>query len=201
MRRKLKVDPTVAFLHSYGIRVSPGVLDEMMKEAIVRLHQTLYRDDPRADLTENEAEALRRGGFVLEPEDLGPEDPLARTAAELAAILKGSLTTATAAQRLGVDPSRIRQRLTSQPPSLYGIRLESGWVLPELQFDGDHLIPGIGDVVARLDPELHPVVVHRWFTTPNPDLLVEDESRSLSPRDWLRFGLPVQAVVDLAADL
>ncbi len=131
MRRKLKVDPTVAFLHSYGIRVSPGVLDEMMKEAILRLHQTLYPEDPRADLTEGEAEALQRGGFVLEPEDLGADDPLARTAAELAAILRGSLTTAMAAQKLGVDPSRIRQRLTSQPPSLYGIRLESGWVVPE----------------------------------------------------------------------
>ena len=201
MRRKLKVDPTVAFLHSYGIRVSPGMLDEMVKEAVIRLHQTLYPDDPRTDLTTGEAEALRRGGFSLEPEDLGREDPLARTAAEFVALLKASLSTAAVARKLGVDPSRIRQRLTSQPPSLYGIRLSSGWVIPDFQFDGDRLIPGVGDVVAGLDPELHPVAVQRWFTTPNPDLMVEDESRSLSPRDWLRFGLPAQAVIDLAADL
>lgn len=203
MRRSLKVDPTVAFLHAHGIRVLPGTLDEMVREAVTRMHQTLYRDDVRADLTEAEAEALKRGGFELEPENLGPEDPLARTAAEFAALLKQSLPTTAAAERLGVDPSRIRQRLTSQPPSLYGIRLESGWVIPEFQFEGDMLIPGIGEVAAQLDPELHPVAVYRWFMTPNPDLIIEEgeESRVLSPRDWLRSGLPVKSVAELAADL
>lgn len=101
-----------------------------------------------------------------------------------------------------MDPSRIRRRLTSAPPSLYGIRLGSGWVLPELQFDGNELVPGIEEVVARLDPELHPVSVFHWFTTPNPDLMVENlGGRTLSPRNWLCSGLPVQTVVDLAADL
>jgi uncharacterized protein YifE (UPF0438 family) len=203
MREHLKVDPTVAYLYAHGIRVAPETLDVMVQEAVDRMRRTLYRSDPRADLTAAEAEALRRGGFNLEPLDLGADDPLVQTAAEFAALLKESLPTAAAAERLGVDPSRIRQRLTSQPPTLYGIRLESGWVVPELQFDGSKLIPGIAEVVARLDPELHPMSVFRWFTTPNPDLALEGEegSRTLSPRDWLRLGLPVQAVADLAADL
>jgi hypothetical protein len=203
MRGAPKVDSTVAFLYAHGIRVSPETLDAMVQEAIVRMHRTLYRADPRADLTAAEAIALKKGGFLLEPADLGAEDPLVQTATEFAALLKKSLTTAAAAERLGVDPSRIRQRLTAQPPTLYGIRLESGWVVPEFQFDGSKLIPGMADVASRLDPELHPVSVFRWFTTPNPDLALEqgEESRTLSPREWLCLGLPVQAVLDLASEI
>lgn len=208
MRRSVKIDdPTVAYLHSHGIRVSPSTLDEMVREAVTRLQRTLYRPDPRPDLTASEVEALKRGGFVLEPTELGAEDPLVQTAAEFAALLKESLPTAAAAERLGVDPSRIRQRLTSNPPSLYGIRLESGWVVPQFQFDGDSLIPGLIDVVSQLDPEMHPVAVYRWFTLPSSDLVLErdeqegEEPRCLSPRDWLRLGLPVQPVAELAANL
>jgi hypothetical protein len=205
MRRSVKIDePTVAYLHTHGIRVAPSTLDEMVREAVARLQCTLYRPDPRPDLTEAEAEALRRGGFVLEPTELGAEDPLVQTAAEFAALLKESLPTAAAAERLGVDPSRIRQRLTSEPPSLYGIRLESGWVIPQFQLEGDAPLPGLADVVSGLDPELHPVSVYRWFTLPCSDLVLEregEEPRRLSPRDWLRLGLPVQPVAELAANL
>lgn len=195
-------DPTLAFLHSHGIRVSPRELDVMVEHAVGRLHRTLHRADPRAELTAAEVEVLRRGGFAVAPRDLGVSDPLAKTTAEYAALLKGSLSTAEAAARLGVDASRIRQRLTAQPPTLYGVRLEAAWVVPEFQFDGDALVPGIGEVVARLDPELHPVAVFNWFTRPNPDLVAESlDGRSLSPRDWLRLGLPVPPVAELAAGL
>jgi len=202
--KKESIDPTVAYLHSHGIRVQPSKLDEMVREAVGRLHRSLFREDPRQDLTAAEAAALERGGFVLEPTDLGAEDPLVQTAAELAALLQESLSTTEAAGRLGVDPSRIRQRLTSAPPSLYGIRLESGWVVPAFQLEGGKVLPGIADVVARLDSELHPVAVYRWFHLANPDLVVErkgKEPRTLSPRDWLRLGLAVEPVAELAEQL
>jgi len=199
---RIRQASTIAFLYAHGITVMPQVLDSMVREAISRLPRTLYRQDPRADLTKAESEALERGGFNLDAEDMGPEDPLVRTAVDFAAFLKAGLTTAQAAARLKVDPSRIRQRLTSDPPTLYGIRVESGWVIPEFQFDGDRLVPGMADIVARLTPELHPMSVFRWFTTPSPDLAAEDlDDRALSPRDWLRSGYPVQTVADLAADL
>ncbi|HEY9421334.1 MAG TPA: hypothetical protein VIW92_07970 [Thermoanaerobaculia bacterium] len=192
----------MAFLHTHGIEVAPEALDPMVQEAMSRLQRTLYPKSSRADLTAAEAEALEQGGFNLEPIEPGSEDPLARTVAEYAALLKSSLSATEAAGRLGVDPSRIRQRLTSQPPSLYGIRVANGWYIPEFQFDGDRLIHGIGEVVARLDPELHPVSVFRWFTMPNPDLSADEmRGRNLSPLDWLRLGLPVQPVVELAASL
>lgn len=198
------IDPTVAYLHSHGIQVPPAALDKMVREAVDRLRRTMYRSDPRPDLTEAEAAVLRSGGFVLEPVELGTEDPLAQTVAELAALLQESLPTSEAAVRLGVDPSRIRQRLTASPPSLYGIRLESGWVVPTFQMEGNKLLPGIAEVVARLDPELHPVAVFRWFHLPNPDLTLErkgEEPLVLSPRDWLRLGLPGKPVAELAGHL
>lgn len=192
-----------AFLHAHGIRITPEQMDELVREAVERLPRGLYRDDPRAELTAAEAAVLEAGGFVLDSEPLGSDDPLARTAAELAALLKTSLPTGKAAERLGVDPSRIRQRLTAQPPTLYGIRRGTGWVVPEFQFDGDRLLPGIGEVVAQLDPDLHPASVHRWFTLPNPDLVpnTDEDSPTFSPRDWLRLGFPPGTVANLAAEL
>ncbi len=191
---------TVAFLHTHGIEVAPESLDSMVREAVSRLQRTLYRREPRADLTQAEAEALEEGGFVLEPAKSAANDPLAQTVAEYAALLKSSLSTAEAAKRMGVDPSRIRQRLTSDPPTLYGSRIGASWYIPEFQFDGSDLIQGIGEVIAHLDSELHPVAVFRWFTTPNPDLEPRTGGK-LSPRDWLRLGLPVQPVAELASNL
>ena len=153
-----------------------------------------------ADLTLSEAEALEKSGFVLEP-DIG-EDPFVQTEAEYATLIQSSLSIIEAAKRLGVDPSRIWQRLTSEPPTLYGIRSGSSWYIPEVQLDGNELVRGISEVVSRLDPELHPVAVLRWLTTSSRDLsAAETKGRNLSPIDWLRLGLPVQPVVDLAASL
>lgn len=204
---------TRGFLHARGLHVEPEVLDRLVQEALERLPRGLYRDDPRKDLTASEAEILTAGGFDLDGGDLGDDDPLARTAAEYAAILKTSLTTAMAAARLGVAASRVRQRLTSRPPTLYGIRAQgsaggrgegrrSGWRIPEFQFEGDDLLPGMAEVVTVLDPELHPIAVYRWFTTPNTDFVTDDgDGRRLSPRDWLRLGLPPSAVAELASGL
>lgn len=191
---------TRAFLHAHGLRIEPETLDRLVREALERLPRGLYRDEPRRDLTSAEVEALRSGGFDLTGEDLGEDAPLARTAAEYAALLQSSLTTAAAATRLRVATSRIRQRLTARPPTIYGIRLASGWRIPEFQFEGDELLHGWPEVVAALDLELHPISVYRWFTTPNTDL--EDrQGRRISPRDWLRLGRKPSAVAELAADL
>lgn len=200
------VSASQAFLHAHGIRITPGQMDELVREAVERFPRGLYRDDPRRELSPAEAAALEEGGFDLSPEPpfLDPaKDPLARTAAELAALLRMSLATGQAAERLGVDPSRIRQRLTAQPPTLYGIRREGGWVVPEFQFDGSRLLPGIGEVVAQLDPDLHPVAVHRWFHLPHSDLVADaaEDSPPLSPRDWLRLGYPAGVVAELAGEL
>lgn len=202
MAESLKIHPSRLDLLHRGIQESPAVLNVMLWEAISRLHRALYPSDPRSDLTPHEVAALEAGGFELDPVDLGKADPLARTAAEYAALLSTSFSVKEAAQKLGVDPSRIRQRLTSTPPTLYGIRLDTGWAIPEFQFADEALLPGLAEVVSRLDEELHPVAVLRWFTTPHPDLLRPgSEDDPLSPRDALRSGFPPAEVAALVADL
>lgn len=46
-----------------------------------------------------------------------------------------------------------------------------------------------------LDPELHPVAVLTWLTSPQPDL------DDVSPRDWLCAGNPPETVAELASSL
>ncbi len=195
-------DSTLAFLQTHGIGLTPRELDSLMAEAVSSLLRTLYRGDPRQDLTKSETEALERAGFELNPGDLGAADPLARSAAEYAALIKTSLSTSRVAAMLGVKASTVRKRLSSRPPSLYGIRLDFRWHVPRFQFYGDRLLPGLAEVIARLDPELHPVAVYRWFTTSNPDLVPDSESEEgMSPRDWLRLGFSPRRLGELAADL
>jgi len=63
-------------------------------------------------------------------------------------------------------------------------------------------VPNIGRVNAVLDPELHPVEVYTWYTTPNPDLFLDDDvERTASPLAWLKAGNPVAPVVGLAERL
>jgi hypothetical protein len=95
---------------------------------------------------------------------------------------------------LGVDDSRVRQRLAER--TLYGIKLRSGWRLPLFQFDDGQAVPGIDVVFPCLDPGLHPVAVYQWFTTPAPDLLLDDQP--VSPRDWLRAGASTTEVAAFA---
>ncbi|MCP5117275.1 MAG: DNA-binding protein, partial [bacterium] len=135
----------------------------------------------------------------LSPRSDEEESPLARTTARYAALLGTSLTTAEAAIRLGVERSRIRQRLAKG--SLYGIRSPKGWRLPAFQFLEDGALPGVGEAVFSLRPYLHPLAVHNFFTLPNVDLYASDLDSDLSPREWLQAGYPPQAVAELAGHL
>jgi hypothetical protein len=132
----------------------------------------------------------------MEPADSGP-NALARTAAEYAALHDTSLTVAETAQRLGVDPSRVRQLLAAR--KLYGLQIKGAWRIPAFQFEGERLLPGLDEVVPALPKDLHPVGIFHWFTEPNPDL--SSEEHRMSPRDWLLAGYPPRAVAELATDL
>ncbi len=190
---------TRAFLHAHGLDVSPTDLPPMVETAIREIMATLFPEDILSDLPQAELEVLERGGFDTRPRRLRRKDPLARTIAGYAALLETGLTTREASERLGVNQSRIRQKLTSKPPSLYGIRIEGKWRLPLFQFTLKGIVPGIELAIANLDSELHPLAVYRWFTIPNPDLQVDEEP--LSPLDWLRSGNDPEVVARLAADI
>ncbi len=103
---------------------------------------------------------------------------------------------------MGVNPSRVRQRLGGDPRSLYGIKEGKSWRVPKFQFIGRKPIPGMAEVLPALPRDLHPVEVQRWFSTPHPDLYLDpDERRPVAPLDWLRMGRPAEVVADLARNL
>ena len=103
------------------------------------------------------------------------------------------------ADRLGVDPTRVRQRLRER--TLYGLRGEGRtWRLPRFQFDdAGGEVPHLGQVLRVLPPDLHPRAVEGFLTSPKPELIADGEPRA--PRDWLLSGGSADPVVALAASL
>jgi hypothetical protein len=155
---------------------------------------------PRFALKAEQVELLERGGFELGRLEFGLEDPIARAAFEYAVLRTTGLTTQQAAERLGVNDSRVRQRLGER--ALYGLKAGDGWRLPAFQFSQAGLVPGIDRVLARLPEGLNPVAVFRWFHTPNPDLEeTEGQGRVLTPLQWLQIGNDPDVVAELAAGL
>ena len=153
-------------------------------------------------LTEGEENALARGGFDATPLTAEETDPVLRATVKYANLLVDSVSSQEAASILGVNSSRVRQRIAGKPRTLYAIKRGSEWRIPKFQFMKNRLVPGIEKVVASLAPELHAVVVYNWFTTPSPDLpLDDDETRLLSPLEWLKVGNSPDVVAELASDL
>ena len=155
---------------------------------------------PPAPLTDAEDRLLRDAELAPGPLVAVEAQGLHRTTAEYARLLHDSYTVERTARLLAVNTSRIRQRLTGRPRTLYGIKVGKSWRVPTFQFQGRRLIPGIERVVARLAADLHPVAVYRWFTSPTPDLTFENDA-SLSPLDWLRSGHPPETAAEFAAEL
>lgn len=150
-------------------------------------------------LTQQEEDLLKGSDLDISPLGADERHLLHRATAAYARLLSESYTVSQVANLLGVNTSRIRQRLTGTPRTLYGTKLGKTWHIPKFQFRRSRLVPGIQSVIARLARDLHPVAVHRWFTSPNPDLLSAE--RPLSPLDWLKVGNPPDVVAKLAADL
>ena len=119
--------------------------------------------------------------------------------AEYAVLQNTSLTAGETAQKLGVDPSRVRQLLAAR--KIYGLQVRGAWKIPIFQFVDDRLLPGLEEVVPALSPDLHPIGVYHWFTTANPDLAAEDLGREVSPREWLLTGHSPSLLAQLATDL
>jgi hypothetical protein len=196
----MSVPLVAAFLHAHGLNVAPDELEAALIEAIAARRAVLYPFEGRSGLTAPEADALRRGGFELEPRAMGKMDPMARAAAEHAAILASALSTAEAAARLGVSEGRVRQRFAQR--TLYGIQGRRGWLVPSFQFASeDTELPGWDRVVPHLPTALSPVSLLAWLTLPTPDLAVGEDERPVSPRDWLLAGNDPARVAELADGL
>ena len=156
----------------------------------------------QTDLPAAEQAALRGVGAFKDDTPIHVDsDPLIKSHAQYMALLEESLSAAQAAKLLGVDVSRIRQRLRDR--SLFGVEHEheGTWRLPRFQFERRLVIPGLARVLKALPEDLFPLDVVDWFVLADADLQLESDAAPLSPREWLVSGRPVDAVVALARDL
>jgi hypothetical protein len=148
-------------------------------------------------LTDQDEKVLREAGSLAQqPMPVGTRASTATTVSTLA-LVSDALTVKEAADLLGVTSGRIRQRITAR--SLLAFDAGGTWKLPTFQFDGNKVVRGLDRVVPALPPDAHPLVVHRFLTTPHPDLDVDGEPTT--PLSWLIGGGDVEVVAGLAHDL
>jgi hypothetical protein len=191
---------TAEALQRVGVSMKPSDVEQLLLATLGEMQLASSFPDPRQELTADELVALKRGGFSVEPTprtDL--DDAITRTAAKYTSLVATGLTVKAAAAMLGVNQSRIRQQLLAH--TIYGIKHDHSWRLPLFQFENERLIPGVGDVFARLNWSVHPIGVYNWFVAPDPNLQTDGDEMPLSPRDWLRSGRSPVPVAELAATL
>lgn len=178
------------------LRVTEARFVELVEQSLAELGGPII-DDPARVLSADEIAALVAVKADLARRGEREADPLVPAAAAYAALLADALSVAEVATRLGIDASRVRHRLAKR--QLIGIRRARGWLLPAYQFGADgQLLPGIERVAAALAGS-HPVVVARFLSTSQPDLVVA--RRRLTPRQWLEGGGDPSRVVAMARTL
>lgn len=187
-------------LREAGVSISEEELDARIAAAISEVLGRQPVESRETEFTPADRAVLTEGGFDLEVRRSDETNPALPAAERYAALLASAFTVPEAARRLGVDGSRVRQRLLAR--QLYGIRRSRGWLLPRFQFADSGMVPGVEHILPRLSPDLHPLVVATWFTTPHPDLARpgDPEETPVSPRDWLLCGGNPSVVTDLADD-
>ncbi|GAA4887927.1 MULTISPECIES: DNA-binding protein [Saccharopolyspora] len=165
-----------------GLRVTANEFLSLVEDAAKKL--TSPQADPAAHFSDSEQAALADVGLDLAP--LGPSegDPRARTVAEQAVLRDTALSVNQAAERLGVDSSRIRHRIGER--RLIGWKDRGGWRLPAWQFTEHDALPGLEAVLAAMPLDQPALVLANFMTTPQEDLEVEDHP--VSPREWLLAG-------------
>lgn len=172
--------------------------DEFVGELYRDLRAT--PDSSASRLTESEELILREHGGITSP--VGDEQSVRKAAprsssSNLAEQTRESLSVEQAAKLLTVDGSRVRHRVRDR--ALYAFKIGGGLRLPTWQFHRHDSIPGLRAVLAALPPDLHPLEVSGFMTTPDADLTVVGEPTS--PHEWLIGGGDIPAVVELIEHL
>ncbi len=122
----------------------------------------------------------------------------AKKAAAFADLLGRSVKgDAAVAKLLEVDRSRVSQRVSER--SLFAVPGPDDRYFPRWQFEGKKVVRGLRAILSALEPDLHPLTVDQWCTTPNLELVVDDDP--MSPVMWLATGGEINTVVELAADV
>jgi hypothetical protein len=187
-----------AFLRSQSVHMSEADFIAIVRKAF----EAATGSSAPVVLPPREVETLESAGLVAKVGLDDRMDPIFWGALDYAAIIASALSAQQTATLLDVNPSRIRQRLTSEKPTLYGIKPYGEWLLPRFQFIGKREVPGIAEVIGELSRALNPVSVVSWFNIPNPDLVDDrDEDSPMTPLAWLKAGHDPRRVAELAAQL
>jgi hypothetical protein len=148
---------------------------------------------PGRDLSEGEAAALAQGSAGLDVSAATTARQMARGAGAWIELVQTSATVGEVARRLGVQDSRIRQRLGNR--TLYGFKEATAWRLPDFQFCEKQVLPGLDRVLPSVPRDVGPLTLTSWFQTPTPDLARDGHASAhasgSSPvrirRPWLRW--------------
>lgn len=152
-----------------------------------------------ATLPEAEAHALAQVGLKRTPRTrANATKSRASYVTTFLDLFHKSDTSAELAAKLGLDPSRIRQRIRDR--SLLSLELNGERRVPRFQFEGKVEVPGLSKVLAAT-ANLSPVAFAMWFLTPTPDLELEPDGTPTSPREWLLRTGDIDAVLALTEDL
>jgi hypothetical protein len=178
-----------------GLKVTANEFLTLVEDAAKKL--TSPQVDPAAHFTDAERVALTDAGLDLTPLSDSEVDPRARTVAEQAVLRDTALSVNQAAERVGVDSSRIRHRISER--RLIGWKDRGGWRLPAWQFSDTDVLPGLDTVLALMPIDQPALVLANFMTTPQEDLEIGD--RPASPREWLLAGGDPQRVAELAGTI
>ena len=147
-------------------------------------------------LADHERTALARFGIEasspMPREEFLSAGPVVEGMARRARMLSEAVPLAEVAKRLGVDPSRLRQRIAQG--SLLAVRRPRGrgWLIPAFQLTGDGELPHLSRVLSSATRGLSAEAVGRAFE------LEHEELDGAAPRDWLLRGgdpAPVQRIM------
>ncbi|GAA5170391.1 DNA-binding protein [Amycolatopsis dongchuanensis] len=184
-----------AVLARAGLRIDAADFLALVEDAARRLDAP--DPEPSRFFTPAQGKALAEAGLDLSPYHEDEPDPRARAVAAHAVLAESALTVPAAADRLGVDASRVRHRLAER--RLTGWKDQGGWRLPAWQFTDDGVLPGLDTVLAALPAGQPALVVAAFMTHPQDDLVIAGEP--VSPRQWLLAGGDPRPVAALAATL
>jgi hypothetical protein len=174
------------YFQAHGLAVRPPEeLNAALAEAI-GTYAVAVPTRPSEEMSAAERAAFESLG--IDVDDAGPaeRDPMKGGAIALAKLVESALSVSEAAERLGVTPGRVHQRIKAA--HIYSFRIDSRRYIPAFQFQSRELVPNIAEVNQAVPASLHPVAVARWFETSDPDLVDNDSEDPLSPLQWLLEG-------------
>jgi hypothetical protein len=156
---------------------------------------------PVAALSAEQADFLARHGGIDSPTRTRDQEGKMLGLASFgntAALVATSMPVKEAADQMGLDPSRVHHRIGDR--ALYAYKFGARLRLPLWQFQADGTpLPNLRAVLSALPPDLHPLAVNGFMTSPNSDLEIDGEP--VSPAHWLATGGDAEAVSALVSDI